>query len=108
MAALLTPSFLDFSAAQGNDLRPLFPALKTDPETPCLWCICASRWAEALFASRSHPLGDAIVPRVILESTHEQAERYVPRADLERFAVGGNGDGFDGPGARIAPVRPGR
>ncbi|GAA5988263.1 hypothetical protein JCM10908_002137 [Rhodotorula pacifica] len=87
VAAVVTPTFLDFSKSRGNDLWPLFPSLRKqasmqqDPFTqaptaaPCVWCLCASRWYEAVKAAASHPLGDKIVPRVVLEATHERALR---------------------------------
>ncbi|GAA6058940.1 hypothetical protein JCM10212_002892 [Sporobolomyces blumeae] len=109
VAAVVTKDFLEYSASVGNDLRPLFPHLFSfsspsspgtraptasttsssapDPAAPCVWCLCASRWAQALFASRSHPLGNKIVPRVILESTHELAlkDGGVERSEMEKY-----------------------
>ncbi|GAA5907913.1 hypothetical protein JCM6882_001524 [Rhodosporidiobolus microsporus] len=106
VAAVVTPTFLSFSKQQGNDLTSLFPSLRqsapasfstsqTTTSPPCVWCLCASRWAEALRASFSHPEGEAIVPRVVLEATHERALRdgRIEMAELERFAVGGDGSG---------------
>ncbi|GAA6009155.1 hypothetical protein JCM10207_004285 [Rhodosporidiobolus poonsookiae] len=106
VAAVVTPTFLDFSASRGNDLWGLFPALRqrasstvaTSGETtspPCVWCLCASRWLEALTAARTHEKGEEIVPRVVLEATHERAlqDAPIPREELERFAVGGDGTG---------------
>ncbi|GAA6051100.1 hypothetical protein JCM3770_004713 [Rhodotorula araucariae] len=102
VAAVITPAFLDFSKSRGNDLWPLFPSLRSSsattaaaPREPCVWCLCASRWLEALRAASSHPHGEAIVPRVVLEATHERApaDGGFDRAVLERFAVGGDGTG---------------
>ncbi|GAA6034613.1 hypothetical protein JCM8097_005423 [Rhodosporidiobolus ruineniae] len=119
VAAVVTPAFLAFSKSRGNDLTSLFPSLKqpsspslsTSSQTtspPCVWCLCASRWLEALrFSSAgSHSpsggtgnsqYGEEIVPRVVLEATHERALTEhggpIPREDLERFAVGGDGSG---------------
>ncbi|KAM0789157.1 hypothetical protein ACM66B_000007 [Microbotryomycetes sp. NB124-2] len=100
VAAVVTKEFLEFSASRGNDLRPLFPTSGHDSpssnptESPCRWCLCAGRWAQALKASVSHPLGDKIVPRLFLEATHENATRDsgLDRKEFERFAVGGTGD----------------
>jgi hypothetical protein len=39
VAAEVTEEFLDFSAKQGNDLRPI-PGMKGG----CKWCLCVSRW----------------------------------------------------------------
>ncbi|BGP40951.1 hypothetical protein JCM10449v2_004916 [Rhodotorula kratochvilovae] len=101
VAAVVTPAFLDFSKSRGNDLWPLFPSLRSpsssssSPREPCVWCLCASRWLEALRASASHPRGEDIVPRVVLEATHERApaDGGFDRGVLERFAVGGDGTG---------------
>lgn len=110
VAAILSPTFFLFSASQGNDLRPLFPFLPRftninaapSPFPACLWCICASRFQQAILASQTHPLGEAIVPRVILESTHEKALQHISMEDLERFANGGAGDGgFGTPGVKV-------
>ncbi|KAK4057133.1 hypothetical protein OIO90_001628 [Microbotryomycetes sp. JL221] len=108
VAAVLTKEFLEFSASQGNDLRVLFPTNGSGSPTsdvtksPCRWCLCAGRWAQAVKASLTHPKGDAIVPRLFLDSTHENAIRdsALHKQDFERFAIGGNGDGSD-------PTRPG-
>ncbi|EGU12042.1 hypothetical protein RTG_01924 [Rhodotorula toruloides ATCC 204091] len=111
VAAVVTPTFLDFSRSRGNDLWPLFPRLRqsaplsvsTSQSTtspPCVWCLCASRWYEALKAAASHPLGEQIVPRVVLEATHERAplDGGFSKEELERFAVGGDGTGGAGGG----------
>jgi uncharacterized protein len=76
----VTEEFLDFSVAQGNDLvTPMpqfgFPGLQPGDQ----WCVCASRWAEALEAGRACP--------VVLESTHVSALEYVTLADLRAYAV---------------------
>ncbi|GAA5852854.1 hypothetical protein JCM8547_004709 [Rhodosporidiobolus lusitaniae] len=103
VAAVVTPTFLDFSKSRGNDLWSLFPRLRSQSSSPssssstdpCVWCLCASRWAEALRLSSSHPQGESIVPRVVLEATHERALEAggIAREELEMFAVGGDGTG---------------
>ncbi|GAA5924317.1 hypothetical protein JCM3775_005657 [Rhodotorula graminis] len=118
VAAVVTPEFLDFSKSRGNDLWPLFPSMRaaqpaspspsapiTPPATPapssaaqpepCVWCLCASRWFEAFRAAATHPLGDAIIPRVVLEATHERApaDGNFDRSILEKWAAGGDGSG---------------
>ncbi|SCV70058.1 BQ2448_1452 [Microbotryum intermedium] len=105
IAALITPSFLTFSASKGNDLSSLFP--RQGPSSPwerenqkegskgaCYWCLCASRWWEAVKASQEHPEGESIVPKVVLGSTHalwSQAVRGVAEDDkrkmLDKFAI---------------------
>jgi uncharacterized protein (DUF2237 family) len=76
----LTQDFLDFSKARGNDLitpRPelAFPGLKPGDR----WCLCASRWKEALDAQ--------IAPKVILASTHESVLELVSLEELSKHAL---------------------
>ncbi|MGG6296427.1 DUF2237 family protein [Leptolyngbya sp. AN02str] len=81
ICAQVTEEFLRYTKAQGNDLStPMpaydFPGLKAGDR----WCLCASRWKEAL--------DDGIAPPVILESTHSAALNYVSIEDLEAHAIG--------------------
>ena len=83
---LATDEFLEFSKAAGNDLstpRPeyAFPGVKDGDK----WCLCVTRWQEALEADRA--------PMVDLEATHESALEVVRLEDLKRFAV--DADSFD-------------
>ncbi|MBR8829907.1 MAG: hypothetical protein N5P05_000552 [Chroococcopsis gigantea SAG 12.99] len=80
ICARMTQEFLEFSRARGNDLitpQPMygFPGLKPGD----CWCLCASRWEEALKAG--------VAPPVFLDSTHARALEYVTLAELERYAV---------------------
>jgi uncharacterized protein len=78
VGAEVTDEFLAFSRSQGNDLstpQPGFPGLKAGDR----WCLCASRWQEALDAGAAPP--------VILEATHLQALEWVSLGDLRRHAV---------------------
>jgi uncharacterized protein len=80
VCCLLTEDFLAFSKAAGNDLstpRPEygFPGLKSGQR----WCVCASRWKQALDA------GHACA--VILEATSEAALQFVPRSVLEEYGA---------------------
>jgi hypothetical protein len=82
VCAEMTAEFLAFSKQQGNDLstpRPEygFPGLKAGDR----WCLCASRWVEALQEGRA--------PRVVLESTHERTLEFVPIAVLRQYAIPG-------------------
>lgn len=56
LAAQVTPEFLQFSAERGNDLRSIL-------KPGCRWCLCSSRWKEALVAFRSGQVGREAVPR---------------------------------------------
>lgn len=72
--------FLEFSRSRGNDLttpRPEigFPGLKPDDR----WCLCASRWKEALDAGQAPP--------VVLGATHEMALQFIRLEDLKRHAI---------------------
>lgn len=76
----VTDAFLAFSKSSGNDLStPVpafgFPGLKEGDR----WCLCASRWQEALEAGAA--------PRVVLSATHERALDYVSLEDLKRYAL---------------------
>jgi uncharacterized protein (DUF2237 family) len=80
VCVVLTEEFLQFSASVGNDLSsptPWFPGLQPGDR----WCLCASRWAEALRAG--------CAPGVVLESTHLDTLRYASLDDLMAHAVGG-------------------
>jgi uncharacterized protein len=75
VCATMTKAFLDFTVSRGNDLvtpRPeyRFPGLKPGDR----WCLCATRWREALQAG--------VAPPVRLECTHEKALEFVSLDDL--------------------------
>ena len=81
VCVVLTLDFLAFSRSRGNDLTtPMpqfnFPGLKPGDR----WCLCASRWKEALDAG--------CAPKVILERTHKETLRFVSLEDLKRHALG--------------------
>jgi len=76
----LTAEFLAFSKARGNDLstpRPEFGFAGLKPGER--WCLCASRWQEALEAN--------CAPRIVLAATHERALEIIALADLKRHAL---------------------
>ena len=82
VCAEVTAAFLAFSKQSGNDLstpRPEygFPGLKPGDR----WCLCASRWVEAMEAG--------CAPRVVLESTHERTLAFVALPALQAFASPG-------------------
>jgi len=89
VCARMTPEFLAFSLARGNDLvtprpRMRFRGLKAGDR----WCVCALRWLEALEAG--------VAPPVVLDATHERALDLVPLAVLKRHA-------FDASPSRESP-----
>lgn len=78
VCARMTDEFLEFSKLQGNDLttaQPGFPGLVSGDR----WCLCASRWKEALDAG--------VAPPVVLRATHVQALEWIDLDDLERYGV---------------------
>lgn len=80
VCAVMTDEFLAFSQSMGNDLstpRPEmgFPGLTAGDQ----WCLCASRWREALDAG--------VAPKVVLAATHQRALDYVELADLAEHAI---------------------
>jgi len=80
VCATMTAEFLQFSKAQGNDLTTPnslfnFPGLKPGDK----WCLCVSRWLEALKAG--------VAPPIILESTHQNTLDYVPLALLQEHSI---------------------
>ena len=77
ICARVTDAFLTFSKERGNDLstpRPehRFAGLQAGDR----WCLCATRWAEALAAG--------VAPPVVMESTHASALKFVTLAQLEK------------------------
>jgi uncharacterized protein (DUF2237 family) len=76
----ITAEFLAYSRAQGNDLStPVpqyeFPGLEPGDH----WCLCVTRWQEALEAG--------MAPFVVLSSTHISALEFVDLEDLRRHAI---------------------
>lgn len=80
VCAEVTKDFLEFTRSRGNDLMSPaphhgFPGLKPGDR----WCLCVSRWKEALDAG--------VAPPVVLSATHEATLKYVSLADLKKHAV---------------------
>ena len=80
VCAEVTQDFLDYTKAQGNDLEtpnPMFNfvGLKAGDR----WCLCASRWKEALDAG--------VAPRIDLAATHAAALKVVPLEILQQYAI---------------------
>ena len=81
VCAVMTAEFLAFTASRGNDLSTpqpehRFPGLQPGDR----WCLCASRWAQALAAG--------VAPPVVLEATHAGALQTVSLDDLRAHALG--------------------
>jgi len=84
----LDDTFLEYTAAQGNELRrPIpafdFPGLRAGDR----WCVCAWRWREALEAG--------VAPPVVLASTHHEVLRVIQLRDLIAHAVDPPASGLD-------------
>ncbi len=80
VCARVTAEFLEFSASVGNDLSTAAPQHGFAGLQPGdRWCLCASRWQEALDAG--------VAPPVVLEATHVQTLEWVDLADLQAHAV---------------------
>jgi len=80
ICVLVDDPFLKFSKEVGNDLSTPneaygFPGLKAGDQ----WCLCITRWDQALEAG--------LAPKVILESTHEEALQVVTLDDLKLNAL---------------------
>ena len=78
VCAQMTNEFLEFSYSRGNDLvtpQPGFPGLKEGDR----WCLCVTRWHEALEAGAAPP--------VDLHATHASALEFVTLEELQAHAV---------------------
>ena len=80
VCAEVTEEFLEFTRSRGNDLSTPsphhgFPGLKPGDK----WCLCVSRWKEAL--------GAGIAPPVALSATNESALKHVSIEDLKKHAL---------------------
>ncbi|MBD2364020.1 DUF2237 domain-containing protein [Anabaena minutissima FACHB-250] len=80
VCAQVTPAFLEFTKSRGNDLStPVpeynFPGLKPGDR----WCLCASRWQEALEVG--------VAPSVVLVATHARALEVCNFEDLTKHGL---------------------
>lgn len=80
VCAQLTEEFLQFTKSKGNDLStPVpefnFPGLKPGD----CWCLCASRWKEAM--------DSGVAPPVVLAATHALTLEYVSLDELKQHAA---------------------
>jgi uncharacterized protein len=76
----MTAEFLNFSRLRGNDLSTPAPEF----EFPGLvagdkWCLCVTRWREALQVG--------MAPRVCLAATHISVLEFVDLEDLKQHAL---------------------
>jgi uncharacterized protein len=77
ICARVTDAFLIFSKQRGNDLTTPRPEYRFKGlQAGDRWCLCATRWAEALDAGAAPP--------VVLESTHVNALKFVTLEQLQK------------------------
>ena len=74
----MTEEFLNYTKSVGNDLStPIpqfrFPGLKPGDR----WCLCLSRWIQAVQAGKG--------PKVILEATNESVLEHVDLEILKEY-----------------------
>jgi uncharacterized protein (DUF2237 family) len=80
VCAIMTSEFLEFSLSRGNDLITPRPELGFKGLEPGdRWCLCVSRWKEALDAGTAPP--------VVLEATHASTIEFVSLDDLVTHAA---------------------
>lgn len=78
VCVVATKEFLSYSASVGNDLSTPIPAYNFPGVLPgdC-WCLCASRWVQALQAGRA--------PRLKLLATHANTLNLVKPEERDAF-----------------------
>jgi uncharacterized protein (DUF2237 family) len=77
---LATAEFLEFSKRAGNDLstpRPEYGFVGLKPGDR--WCLCVTRWTEALEAG--------VAPQVVLEATHMSTLEFATLEQLREHSV---------------------
>ena len=75
ICARVTQEFLVYQLERGNDLMTPRPEHRfAGLEAGDRWCVCASRWKEALIAG--------LAPPVVLECTHARALDFVTLEQL--------------------------
>jgi uncharacterized protein len=80
VCAKVTEEFLKYTKRMGNDLSTPVPDFKFPGLKPgdC-WCLCASRWKEAMDAG--------CAPLVVLSATHVLTLEYVSLDELKEHAA---------------------
>lgn len=80
VCAQVTAEFLTYTKSMGNDLSTPVPGFNFPGLQPGdKWCLCASRWKEAM--------EDGVAPPVDLVATHEAALRVVALDVLKKHAL---------------------
>ncbi len=76
VCGIMTDDFLNYTKSMGNDLstkKGEFPGLKKGDK----WCLCSSRWKEAMINDRA--------PNIDLNATHSKTLETINLSDLEKF-----------------------
>lgn len=80
ICCLVTEDFLNFSKSQGNDLITPMPQFGFKGIKPGdKWCLCASRWYDAVKAGHGC--------KIDLEATHEETLAMIPLEVLKEYAL---------------------
>ena len=80
VCAEVNAEFLAFSQSRGNDLTTPNPAAGFAGLQPGdRWCLCATRWVEAL--------QNGAAPRIFLAATHEAMLDYVSLQEQNKYAI---------------------
>jgi uncharacterized protein (DUF2237 family) len=80
VCVVVTDEFLTFSQAVGNDLSTPHPEFGfAGLVAGDRWCLCASRWTEAL--------ENGLAPQVVLAATHARTLEWADLDDLVAHAV---------------------
>jgi uncharacterized protein len=80
VCAQVTQEFLAYTKSRGNDLTSPFPMFQFPGLKPGdKWCLCVSRWKEALEAG--------FAPPIVLSATHEAALSVVALEILKEHAL---------------------
>jgi uncharacterized protein len=81
VAGVVTDEFLQYSASQGNDLRSI------GLTGGCKWCLCTTRWLEAVQAFKDGKISRDAVPKVDLDATEDSALKKVDLDTFKQFAL---------------------
>ncbi|TVR13452.1 MAG: DUF2237 domain-containing protein [Phormidium sp. GEM2.Bin31] len=80
VCAQVTEEFLAYTKQLGNDLSTPVPAYQFPGLKPGdRWCLCASRWQEAISAG--------VAPPIVLAATHESVLETIPLEILQEYAL---------------------
>lgn len=89
VCAVMTDRFLEFTDVMGNDLRTPRPQLGFPGLEPGdRWCICLSRWIEAMEGRAAPPVvldatNEAVLDEVDLDTLEAHAHQDDERADAD-------------------------